>query len=524
MSSRGNRSGCGQWQSMLATTVRPACVASIVSLACIGILTRGWADELGRGRCDSAWGVAALELQRLPPTTAPTVAPATVLPGAADRDSTAPANAPDQFARSVSTRAREAAWLTNDAHPYGTRLYLGYDRGFVIAADQGHSGDAATADFLMRVNSWFHFRHAYFSSEGPHDDQNTFSFERLRLSFAGHVLTPDLEYFMQLDANSDSSTNTIFLDYFTTYDFGHHLFGGEPGRMGLKLGKWKVPFSRSREESGRRLQFADRAIANIFFDLNRSIGIGLTSRLDAADRVGPLDGPMKFETAVFNGWRTGSVATNRSEELDRNFGWSCRGHVDLLDKFGADGEPDLAWHDEPSLRIGSGLAVTRNDAAGATEFSRQRVVDSGQPLPDILPPAVTAYDAWLYTVDAHFKYHGFSLIGEYYWRTISRFKGADVPSLLDDGFVLQSGYFVIAEKLELIGRWSRIKGDSGTLGQADASSDELGAGFVWYIRGHNAKLTVDISHYNGVPISSSRLELLPGDAGWLSRTQFQLAF
>jgi len=103
-------------------------------------------------------------------------------------------------------------------------------------------------------------------------------------------------------------------------------------------------------------------------------------------------------------------------------------------------------------------------------------------------------------------------------------RAGSFPSLLDDGFVLQSGYFVIPEKLELIARWSRIAGDSGTLGLVSASSDEFGAGFVWYFRGHNAKLTFDANRFNGAPVSSSRLDLLPSDAGWLFRTQFQLAF
>ena len=99
-----------------------------------------------------------------------------------------------------------------------------------------------------------------------------------------------------------------------------------------------------------------------------------------------------------------------------------------------------------------------------------------------------------------------------------------VPDLLDDGFVLQAGYFVIPDKLELLARWSRINGDSGTLGLTDQSSDEFGVGFGWYFKGHNAKLTLDASRFTGAPVSSSRLDLLPGDAGWLFRTQFQIAF
>jgi hypothetical protein len=38
------------------------------------------------------------------------------------------------------------------------------------------------------------------------------------------------------------------------------------------------------------------------------------------------------------------------------------------------------------------------------------------------------------------------------------------------------------------------------------------------------KFNLDVSWIDGVPVNSSRLNLLPGDEGWLMRTQFQFAF
>ncbi len=514
MSSRhASRTSCG-WPDSLATLVRALTIAGMWFCP---LAAPGWAADDRPANESWAFGSAAMELTRLPTTKA-------------DSDSSTGREvgviAENSSIQPVSLNAVDSSHLPDRWDDFGTRLYLGYDRGFVIAADQGIRGDVASVDFLMRVNSWVQIRQTLFESDGPNPDQNTFSFERLRFSFSGHVLSPDLKYFFQFDGNSDRAS-AIFLDYFVTYDVGRNVFGLDKNKLGFKLGKWKVPFSRSREESGRLLQFTDRATANVVFDLNRSIGVALTSNLDPSDWLGPAAGPVQFETAIFNGFKTGNTSTNRGSGLDRNFGWSLRGHTDLLSDFGNDGEPDLSWHCEPALRVGGGLAFTRVDVEGSSEFNRQRVVDSGARLSSllaVLPTSVTAYDVWFYTIDSHFKYHGLSIIAEYYWRHISRFNGAAIPSLLDDGFVLQTGYFVIAEKLELIARWSRIAGDSGTLGVVNKSSDEFGAGFVWYFKGHNAKLTFDASHFNGVPVSSSRLDLLPGDAGLLFRTQFQLAF
>ena len=116
------------------------------------------------------------------------------------------------------------------------------------------------------------------------------------------------------------------------------------------------------------------------------------------------------------------------------------------------------------------------------------------------------------------------MILQHQLRHITQFSGGSVPNLDDDGFVLQSGYFVVPEKLELHVRWSRISGNSGTLGLMRQSSDEVAAGIAWFMNGHNAKLLFDVNHFNGVPLQSNRLDVLVGDIGWLLRTQLQVAF
>lgn len=397
------------------------------------------------------------------------------------------------------------------------RYSISYDHGITFAADP--SGvDGSHASFLMRVNSSLQLRHTLFESHGPNADENTFSFERLRLTLAGHVYSPSFGYFIQLDGDSDQEAVCDWLDSFVTYDVGHDVFGWRRDRFGVKLGKWKMPFSRSREETGRHLQFTDRATANILFDINRSIGVGLYGKTDVFGR------PVHCETAVFNGFKGGGFSTNRGEDLDRNFGCSARCYTDLFGVFGDDGEPDLCWHTTPSLRVGAGAAYSRVDEEGMSEFQRQRVVDSGIPLSDLLPAGVDAYDVSFLTVDAHLKYRGLALIADYYWRYMGLLGDPAVSDLFDHGFLLQTGYFISPKKLELLARWSRIVGDSGTLGAWDQSSDEVAGGVVWYIKGHNVKLVFDATRLNGAPVSSSRLNILPGDAGWLYRTQFQLAF
>ena len=127
-------------------------------------------------------------------------------------------------------------------------------------------------------------------------------------------------------------------------------------------------------------------------------------------------------------------------------------------------------------------------------------------------------------MDASCKYRGWSVTSEYYLRNISGFPGADLPDLFDHGFWLQVGKFVVPRKLELLSRWSRVVGTSGTLGTEHQSADEIAAGLVWYFRDQNAKLTCDATWLNGAPINSSALDISPGAIGCLVRTQIQFAF
>ena len=127
-------------------------------------------------------------------------------------------------------------------------------------------------------------------------------------------------------------------------------------------------------------------------------------------------------------------------------------------------------------------------------------------------------------MSAYFRVQGWSLSTEYYFRNLSDFSGAAVPDLFDHGFLLQGGCFIIPKKVELMARWSRIVGDSGSLGAGDQSADEIAGGIAWYLKGRNLKLLFDVTQVNGAPVRDSAVGLLPGDDGLLYRTQLQFLF
>lgn len=398
-------------------------------------------------------------------------------------------------------------------------LRFGYADGFTLTSPEGLKLNTKEAPFVLRVNGRLQMRYTNFDSHGPNRDENNFEFERAFLIFTGTVYTPDLAYHIKLDADSDETEGVDLLDWYTTYDVGHGVFDCAPGAFGIKAGKWKMPFHRARQEASHQFQLVDRAMASEFFDINRSIGVGMFGRFDLGERA------INWETAVFNGFQTQRFVPGRAGELDRNFGYATRVYSDLIGEWGKDGEPDLSYHDAPAVRVGAATAFTRiNKLDGLREFFVPRVTDSGKTLASLLPVAVSEFDECLYSVDANFKYRGSAVLSEYYFRSITHFAGAPVSDLFDHGFMLQAGHFVWRDKLEVATRWSRIVGNSGTLGAADRSADEITGGGTWYIRGNNVKVVFDATHLNGAPINSTAVNIRPGDAGWLFRTQFQILF
>lgn len=392
----------------------------------------------------------------------------------------------------------------------------GYDKGFFVQSIPDAS-DSGPVPFRLKFNSWMQLRHSVFDSHGSTADQHDVEFERLRLVFSGHVWSPELKYFIQLDADSDQNESVDMLDYHITYDLAK-IFDVAPGNILIRAGKWKMPFNRARAESGWKMQLVDRSLASSFFDINRSLGVGLIVKNEVSGR------PVETRVALHNGFKTGAFQPVRAGELDKNIAVSGRMFSDIVGEWEKDGESDLNPHQYPAIRIGGGFAWTQVDNEGLREFRRQRVVDTGAILASLLPASVTAYDIAFYSVDANLKYQGFSMHTEYYFRQIGDFSGATLPVQNDHGLLVQAGCFVIPKRLEAAARFSRIVGDSGTLGGAESSADEIACGLNWYFRGHHAKLQFDVTHLNGAPVSDRALNILPGDNGLLYRTQFQLAF
>ena len=134
---------------------------------------------------------------------------------------------------------------------------------------------------------------------------------------------------------------------------------------------------------------------------------------------------------------------------------------------------------------------------------------------------VDEYDVYTYTVDAAWKYRGWSVNGEYFFRWLEEIGGTGVfpaTEFFDRGYYVQTSVYLVPETLYVAGRVSQVKGQFG-------DHYECAAAVNWYVCGdRNLKMTFDVTSLDGSPLNNAASDILVGDDGLLFRSQFQARF
>jgi hypothetical protein len=140
-----------------------------------------------------------------------------------------------------------------------------------------------------------------------------------------------------------------------------------------------------------------------------------------------------------------------------------------------------------------------------------------------LAPGATVkkFDVFLLSLDAAFKYRGWSMNAEYFLRWVEDIQADSmIPrhDLFQYGFYVEGGYFVLPKKLEINAQVARVDGEFG-------ATNSVAAGFSWYPREtRNLKFTLDATKIDGSPVNSTGSDILVGDDGVLVRVQMQALF
>ncbi len=344
-------------------------------------------------------------------------------------------------------------------------------------------------------------------------EASTMTIRRARLIFTGHLFTPDLKYFIQLAGETaENAQNPGSVQLLDAAVHSTHL-----PLLNVMAGQYKVFFNRSQINNATSMQFAERAgVMDAFAasGLNRR-DIGITIMND--EEVYPVNyyfgifnglGPGfnrfgSFEseapTAGCPGGQTGGGPTvPPCQNTERNINANLRTSVDqlmyvarlnfnILGRPGY-GEGDMAYSETPQLAVGAGYAYnpgintqTDNafvgiDLANLNVRRQLATFGNGRQL------GWGVLDYSTYAFDGVFKYRGFSLQGEWYWKNVNRHQKsapclqtvsatnltctAFAPGLLGNatGWYVQSGYFLIPRKMQVAARYSWWDPDTNAAG------------------------------------------------------------
>jgi len=390
-------------------------------------------------------------------------------------------------------------------------------KGLLLTTDDPRRGDfpfaVALGGFLQL--RWLEFARSATSwtdSAGnvrPINNINTFNLNRFLISFTGHAVDERLVYNFAFFGTSDA--------------------GVQSGIVPIGLAGWKfseaatvgagvtpVPGSREWLDASPWNLGVDRSMTNTFFRPGFSPGAAATGAL--------FDKAVHYQAGVWNaidGGTSGVLRRGTSMAWAGNTWWEPFGPFGL-------GYGDMEHHDDAALRLGTSGVYARTSALGFLgrnpEDTLVRLSD-GTPL--ALPGALgagTRVDQFRYqlaTVDAGWKYRGWAVNFEYYFRTLDGFLGVgpfDREKIFDHGGLGYLSWCFVPRTYEVYARSSALTGPYGT-------GQEYGGGFNWYVnRSRQGRFTLEALHVNRNPAQNILYPYRAGSTGTAIQTQFMVAF
>lgn len=375
---------------------------------------------------------------------------------------------------------RLGAQNESDEHPL-----LRIDQGISIQQD---------SSFLLNLRFRMQNRFGYLSQL---DDTTAPGYDirvrRLRLRLDGFALSPKLSYYIQLSFSAGDQDQiegfalNIVRDAMVYYEPTSSLYIG--------LGQGKLPGNRQRVISSGNLQMPERSYANQFYTLDRDVGFFMYKTFTSRSQLFKVKAAITAGEGRISGFSNTALAyTLRIEYLP--FG-SFRNTGDYS-------EGDLEYEVSPRLSI------------GITYSLNQRALRVGGQLGK---PLGSPADITTLIADAIFKYRGWAVSGEAFYRIIYPYNPSDVSVLS-----IYSGYAwnLQASKVwngrhEISLRWTEVQ-PLHTRRDFQAFWRTRAVGYSYYIKGHRIKAQL----YLGIDDRTATLSL-PGLRNRLSAL-FQVEF
>ena len=386
----------------------------------------------------------------------------------------------------------------------GKGIKFGYDRGLYTQFK-----DKFRLKIRIRIQARFtdgHFNSAYNTIGDPKnypavssagaisatkhaEDLDFFGVHRTRLVFEGFAFSPDINYFVQFRNDTADATTQLGGSRSTTQLYDAYLTFKQIPWANLRIGQYRTHFGRQEFYSSALLQFVDRGFVAEAFVPNvidrRDQGVTLFS--DQSQY------PINYAFGVFNGVGINLNKLGLNPPANANeLMYVGRVTADILGKPGYP-EGDLAYSLTPQVAVGAsygydgGLQTNTTGAGSNNQVSTAMAsLGNGRLLNQGIADIGTA------GADFIGKYNGLSIQGEGFFRNVDTH---DHSKRIGNatGYYVQTGYFLIPSKVEVVGRYSAMDPDT-RLGH-DLITSGVG-GLNWYFSGHEHKLQFDYGVIN----------------------------
>lgn len=356
--------------------------------------------------------------------------------------------------------------------------------GFAMAQGSGLSGRfepnkglVVQKDTLFKMTVRFRMQNRFaLISEGGDDlaiGATDIRVRRMRLRFDGYVISPKIQYKVQLGF---SKADMDLIETTTTQPIRDAIGFYVPNKhWSIGLGQAKLPGNRQRVVSSGALQLPDRSIVNAAFTLDRDFGLFGTWQTHAGEQIVMVKGALTTgEGRNASPGDAGLCYTGRVEWLP-------------LGDFVEDGdyfEGDLAREKKPKISLGA-VYSTNIDA-------RRTGGQLGEFFPDGEERTLNTFIA-----DAVLKYKGTALSTEFLQRDII---GDPVVVVDEEMVTAQEGWGwntqlsrMLGSRNEVVGRHS-IVAPSKEVSVKYRKVEEGWVGFNHYINQHRVKLQTAVSY------------------------------
>ena len=408
----------------------------------------------------------------------------------------------EDWIRIKAAEEKEAASQTQNKEK-DSQIKVGWGKkGFTLATADGL--------FQTKIQWRFQGRWTYPERSDPRDEkaftdneESTFELRRVRMKVGGHGYQPWIKYFFEVDWQpgrdfDDGAGNaaTRLIDW--------RIMLEKYKWAKLRIGQWKINYSRERVDSSGKQTMVERSIMNRIFTIDRQIGAMLYGRVNPGT---PVD--MNYYLGVYSGSGRG-VAKND----DDNMMYMGRLQWNVFGRELKWRQSDVKFHKKPTASLSIGGYTTIGKCTRWSSGGCGNVSGFESPGSDYTQDGRFRVDG--IQVGSAFKYRGFAWQHETHWKQVKDSGNAEQYNkfLMDGdddtdpadglssktnmfGGYAMAGYFphylisAVPKPLEVAFRYSHVDPNVSEPGDF---REEYTVGFNWFFAGHRNKLTLDVSH------------------------------